>query len=173
MEPEGPLLWSREPAGGPYPEPGESSPHPITLPSTPKSCEWPLPCRLSNQNFVRIRLSHPRYMAPLISSLIWSSNNIFGEYKLWSFSLCSFLQPPVTLFLLGPNIVNTFSLSMLVFWVVTPCGLVGRYRRFGETYCLHLQALKLNTVCFSETLVVDTDVSEKHTVSIFKPWSWT
>jgi hypothetical protein len=29
--------------------------------------------------------------------------------------------------------------SMLVFWVARPCGIVGRYRRFGETYCLHLQ----------------------------------
>jgi hypothetical protein len=27
----------------------------------------------------------------------------------------------------------------LVFWVVTQCGLVGRYQRFGGTYCLHLQ----------------------------------
>jgi hypothetical protein len=26
--------------------------------------------------------------------------------------------------------------------VVTPCGLVGRYRRFGGTYCLHLQGLQ-------------------------------
>jgi hypothetical protein len=29
--------------------------------------------------------------------------------------------------------------SMFVFWVVKQCGLVCRYRRFGETYCLHLQ----------------------------------
>jgi hypothetical protein len=29
-------------------------------------------------------------------------------------------------------------LSMLVFWVVKPCKLAGRYQRFGETYCLHL-----------------------------------
>jgi hypothetical protein len=29
--------------------------------------------------------------------------------------------------------------SMLVFWVVTPCGLGGGYQRFGGTYCLHLQ----------------------------------
>jgi hypothetical protein len=28
---------------------------------------------------------------------------------------------------------------VLVFWVVTPCGLVGRFQRFGETYCPHLQ----------------------------------
>jgi hypothetical protein len=26
-----------------------------------------------------------------------------------------------------------------VFWVVTPCGLVGGYQRFGGTYCLHHQ----------------------------------
>jgi hypothetical protein len=30
-------------------------------------------------------------------------------------------------------------LSMFIFWVVTPCGLIGRYERFGGTYCLHLQ----------------------------------
>jgi hypothetical protein len=28
---------------------------------------------------------------------------------------------------------------MLVFWVVTPCELLGRYQRFGGTYCLHHQ----------------------------------
>jgi hypothetical protein len=30
-------------------------------------------------------------------------------------------------------------MSVLVSWVVTLCGLVGRYQRFRETYCLHLQ----------------------------------
>jgi hypothetical protein len=43
------------------------------------------------------------------------------------------------------------------------CRLFGRWQRFGETYCIHLQpwrwnmspysALKMETVCFSETLV--------------------
>jgi hypothetical protein len=28
---------------------------------------------------------------------------------------------------------------MFVFWVMTPFRLVGRYQRFGGTYCLHLQ----------------------------------
>jgi hypothetical protein len=36
-------------------------------------------------------------------------------------------------------------MSMLFFWVVTPCGLVGRYKRFGGTYCLHLQGKYLPT----------------------------
>jgi hypothetical protein len=27
----------------------------------------------------------------------------------------------------------------MVFWIVMACGLVGRYQRFGRTYCLHLQ----------------------------------
>jgi hypothetical protein len=31
---------------------------------------------------------------------------------------------------------------MLVFWVVTPCGLVGRYQCFGGTYCLNFQNWK-------------------------------
>jgi hypothetical protein len=27
----------------------------------------------------------------------------------------------------------------MFFWVVTSCGLIGRYQNFKETYCLHLQ----------------------------------
>jgi hypothetical protein len=30
-------------------------------------------------------------------------------------------------------------ISILFFWVVTPCAPVGRYQRFRETYCLHPQ----------------------------------
>jgi hypothetical protein len=30
-------------------------------------------------------------------------------------------------------------MSLLLFWVVMPCGLVARYKCFGETYCLHHQ----------------------------------
>jgi hypothetical protein len=32
--------------------------------------------------------------------------------------------------------------SMVIFRVVTPCGLVGGYQRFGGTYCLYLQSSK-------------------------------
>jgi hypothetical protein len=53
--------------------------------------------------------------------------------------------------------VLTAKISMLVFWVVTPCGLVGEYESFGGTYCLHLQGWHLDpemeAVCSSETLV--------------------
>jgi hypothetical protein len=38
------------------------------------------------------------------------------------------------------EVLTTVKMSMLVFWVVMPCGLVGRYQRFGETHCLHLQS---------------------------------
>jgi hypothetical protein len=37
------------------------------------------------------------------------------------------------------EVLTTVNFPMLVFWIVTPCGLIGRYQRFGETYCLHLQ----------------------------------
>jgi hypothetical protein len=30
-------------------------------------------------------------------------------------------------------------MSMFVFWVVTPCGLGGRYQRFRGTYCVTTQ----------------------------------
>jgi hypothetical protein len=40
------------------------------------------------------------------------------------------------------------SKSMLVFWVVTPCGLVGRYQRVGGTYCLHFQPFTIDLTSF-------------------------
>jgi hypothetical protein len=30
---------------------------------------------------------------------------------------------------------------VLILWVVTPCGLAGRYQRFGKTHCLHHQGV--------------------------------
>jgi hypothetical protein len=39
-----------------------------------------------------------------------------------------------------------FHLSMLVFWVVTPCGLQGRYQRFEGTYCLHHQSWSQSSI---------------------------
>jgi hypothetical protein len=37
------------------------------------------------------------------------------------------------------EVLMAVKMSMLLFWVVTPCGIVGRYQRFGWTCCLHLQ----------------------------------
>lgn len=36
--------------------------------------------------------------------------------------------------------VTTMKISMLIFWVVTPYGLIGRYQQFGGTYCLRLHS---------------------------------
>jgi hypothetical protein len=32
------------------------------------------------------------------------------------------------------EVTTAVKMSMLIFWVVTPCGLVGRYQSFGGTY---------------------------------------
>jgi hypothetical protein len=37
------------------------------------------------------------------------------------------------------EVLATLKVSIFVFWVVTPCGLIGIYQGFGEIYCLHLQ----------------------------------
>jgi hypothetical protein len=71
----------------------------------PRSSHWSLPFRFSSQNTVCIsHLSHACSM--LRQSLpFWKTTLIvFGEAcKLWSSSLCSLLQPPVTSKLLGPD----------------------------------------------------------------------
>jgi hypothetical protein len=45
----------------------------------------------------------------------------------------------------------------VVFWVIVACSLVGCYRRFGKTFSVFkiaMSALKMETVCSSETLVI-------------------
>jgi hypothetical protein len=37
------------------------------------------------------------------------------------------------------EVLTAVKMSMLFFWIVTSCGLAGRYQRFGGTYFLHLQ----------------------------------
>jgi hypothetical protein len=51
------------------------------------------------------------------------------------------------------NLPNLLNLMMLVFWVVAQCETVGRYRRFGGTYCLYLEGFKMEAACSSKTLV--------------------
>jgi hypothetical protein len=47
------------------------------------------------------------------------------------------------------EVLMAVKMPMLVFWLVMPCELVGRYDRFGETYCL--PALKTEAIASSET----------------------
>jgi hypothetical protein len=37
------------------------------------------------------------------------------------------------------EVFTAVTIMMMLFWVLAPCGLVGRRQLFGETYCLHLQ----------------------------------
>jgi hypothetical protein len=37
------------------------------------------------------------------------------------------------------EILMAVKVSMLTFWVVTPCELIVRYKRFGRTHYLHIQ----------------------------------
>jgi hypothetical protein len=52
------------------------------------------------------------------------------------------------------------AVKMSLFWAATMCGFVGRYQRFGEKYCLHL--LKMETVCFIETLLSTCECTRSH-----------
>jgi hypothetical protein len=88
-------------------EPIQRSPHShtliltIILPPMPRSHKWSIPIRFSYQNFVCMSLqSHPPW-SDHTNNLIISGE----QYKLWSISLCNFLQPPLTFFHLGPNIL--------------------------------------------------------------------
>jgi hypothetical protein len=57
------------------------------------------------------------------------------------------------------EVLKAVKMSMLVFWVATPCGLVGRYQRFGEIY-LHFKG---------RTLVQKTNSGKDKFVTISRP----
>jgi hypothetical protein len=52
-----------------------------------------------------------------------------------------------------PIKVTTNLFTMVTFRIMTPCGTVGRYQRFEETFCLFRAALKMEVACSSETVV--------------------
>jgi hypothetical protein len=68
--------------------------------------EWSLPFKLFTQHFETIFYFSHTHSIPHPSHPSWFRHSVFGKkYKLWSFSLCTFLKPQVTSSLLGPNIV--------------------------------------------------------------------
>jgi hypothetical protein len=127
MEPEGSLPCSQELTTGPYPEPDRSTPyHPILSLRSILILSTHLRFGLTSSIFpsgfpnsilhavlfYTIRATCPPNCIIIIIDLI--NIIILGEeYKLRSSSLCSFLQPPVTSPLFGPNILNTLFTNTL------------------------------------------------------------
>jgi hypothetical protein len=82
----------------------------IILPSLPGSSKWFLSFMFSDYNSVLIsHLSHVCHMPrPSLPPFFDCLNNIWRRAvcKLWSSSLCSFLQPPAASSLVGPNVAE-------------------------------------------------------------------
>jgi hypothetical protein len=52
------------------------------------------------------------------------------------------------------QVLAAVKVQIMVFWVVAPCSLVGGFKRFGGTYCLHLQSRsKVQAIRSYETLL--------------------
>jgi hypothetical protein len=63
------------------------------------------------------------------------------------------------------KVLTEVKLSVLFFWVLTPCGLLDSYQRFGES------ALKMEAVSFSETLVPTYKSTLRHKPEVQRPYS--
>jgi hypothetical protein len=101
--------------------------------------------RLQIDLFLRVSLTDILYFHSCYMSKTSHPFTLSPQQNLYEFKLCNFFQSFVNGSILGPDFLpqhflpkHPQSLSMLVFWVVTSCGLVGRYQHVGGTYCLHL-----------------------------------
>jgi len=96
----------------------------ILIPFTPRSSEWSLALRFSDENFVCFyHLSSACYMPAHFIFLDSITLTIFGEaYKVWNSSLCSLLHYSATSsrlhsdILLSTLFLNTLNLCLSVVW---------------------------------------------------------
>ena len=121
MEHEGSLLNSQEPRHPSlfWARSIQSIPHPtswihfnIILPFSSGSSKWSLSLKFPHQNSYGYLLSPIRATCPAHHILLdLKSRIIFGEQYRSHISLCSLLHFPVTLYILGPNILLSTLLS--------------------------------------------------------------
>lgn len=97
--------------------------------------ELPVVCAQTFADFKELNPLRQKYviiLTTILFRIVYLPRLIMNTYRLkcTKKELCDFFE-----------ILTEMRVSMLIFWVVIPCGPVRGYQRFGENYCLHLYIL--------------------------------
>jgi hypothetical protein len=107
-------------------------------------CNLHLGLQIFRQKFACI-FHHPPTPTPTHPPWFDRPNNIWWRVQIvqllivQSFSASCHCLSWVQILPSAPCSQTPLTVSILVLRAVTPCGLVARHQRFGQTYCLHLQ----------------------------------
>jgi hypothetical protein len=125
---------------------------------------------LPNSNFCDFRTRELVYV-PALYAFIRSCNAVI-LFLSFTIDDVATVKLNINFLCVRCEIFTAVKMLIVVFWIMTPCCLVGRYRRFGGT-CRLTSTLQMEAIRFFETLVITYKTTGRHNPEDNSPHSFT